>query len=220
MSILNWLFGKPSFHRYEDSFALTRELLWAAIQKATEQCLSDGQLVVLVTHFPSTFERLQKCIGEWETDYCIVDRTMDQNWFTHLADSDFKKVHLVLSDFLTSFESGPVHDLANRQMALLVCERHPNIAHDHLVETFARTVPIPTQLGYFLALDDLVVKNTIEAGTITVLLQLGMNEHELITSRMVKRRIDKILKRQMLENGTDHRADSPGQWYALNRAAK
>ena len=45
---------------------------------------------------------------------------------------------------------------------------------------------------------------------------MGMSEHELITSNMVTRRLDKVLARAAESYRTNHPADSAKQWLELN----
>ena len=88
MGIIDWLFGQPSFHQFEDSFTLKREGLWRVIRVALERCRNKQQTVLLLTHFPSTFAEIQQQMSDWDFEYSIAQRPLDHHWFQQLEKKD------------------------------------------------------------------------------------------------------------------------------------
>lgn len=220
MGILDWLIGRPSFNRFEDSFAMTRRSLWAKLKTAISQQQQQGSRIWIVAHFADTFVELQDLLEEWQIEYEICDRELQpQTALDSTRDKD-NSVLLVLSDLLTLTDSAELAFDDSVTIAMIVVEKHPLVAIDDKLEAFSKSLPCRVRFGYYLAIDDVVVRKVINETTIQILKQLGMKEHELITSNMVTRRLDKVLKREGKLLNTNHRADSAEEWYQLNQPPK
>lgn len=220
MGFLDWLTGQPSFNRFEDSFAMTRVSLWAKLKSAISQQQQQGSRIWVVAHFADTFVELQDLLGEWQIEYEICDRELQpQTALESTRDKD-NAVLLVLSDLLTLTDSAELAFDDSVTVAMIVVEKHPLIGMDNKLESFSKSLPCRVRFGYYLAIDDVVVKRVINETTIQILKQLGMKDHELITSNMVTRRLNKVLEREGKLISTNHRADSAEEWYQLNQPAE
>lgn len=218
MGFLDWMFRRPRCQRIEDSYAMTRDRLWPSLKRAVEQELQDGHSVWLVAHFANTFTRVQEMLAGWQMEYNIADRVITSDQGPEFIRQETSPVMLILADLLK-----PSGDVVDRRVenvppvSIIVVERHPLYSHDQRLESFARSFPGPTRFGYLLAIDDPVIRAVVTDTMIEILQQLGMREHELITSNMISRRLNKVLAREELLYPSDQRADSVEEWYSLNR---
>ena len=231
----NW-FNKKRNRKLLDSFALLDSGKWKAIQKAVRDVESTGQATLLVTHFPSTFEWVQSNLEHAGLSYSIAPQRLDRDAIgslipsgkaPHSADTpvaensvDAHSLHLLLAAQLEFAEgetrSSPLpREAADQLLSVIVCERHPVAHQDRQLQMFFESLPWKTQLGYFLSLEEPLIRAAIGENAVVVMQQLGLNEHELITSQILTRRIDRFTKkfdeRQDLLD-----ADSPGDWLDAN----
>ena len=220
MGILDWLTGRPSFNRFEDSFALNRPNLWAKLKTAITSQQGQGSCVWLITHFADTFETLQDLLDEWQIEYLICSNELTPQSALESIRGQNETVLLVLADLVTVTNSANLNFDNSDVISMIVVERHPRVENDQKLETFAKSVPCPVRFGYYLAIDDVVIRRVVNDTTIKILKQLGLKDHELITSNMITRRLDKVLAREAKQFATNHRADSAEEWYQLNRPTK
>lgn len=219
MSLFDSLFGKPNFHRFDDAFVLDREGLLKALQAAIETQLSLNKVVLLVVHFPETFEKLQDWLGDTGIAYELVLRPIDLDWVRNCGQLAGKGVQLAISD-LVVYDSEVRFKQPNEtqpELSVIVCERHPIPIVDENLERMARAIPIPTQFGYFIAMDDPLFRTAITENVIQLLKQFGMGRQEVITSRMLSKRLEHVLRKQAKTNPSNVPADSALQWLAINR---
>jgi hypothetical protein len=219
MGFLDWLTGRPPFNRFEDSFAMTRASLWAKLKTAISHQQRQGSRVWIVTHFADTFAELQDLLDEWQIEYQICDKEIQPQTALESTRDQSNSVLLILSDLLTLADSTAVAFDDSVAIAMIVVERHPLVEIDHKLAAFSKSMPCRVRFGYYLAIDDMVVRRVVNETTIQILKQLGMKDHELITSNMVTRRLDKVLTREGKQITTNHRADSAEEWYRLNQPA-
>ena len=217
MGFLDWLTGRPSFNRFEDSFAMTRASLWAKLKTAISHQQRQGSRVWIVTHFADTFAALQDLLDEWQIEYQICDKEIQPQTALESTRDHSNSVLLILSDLLTLADSTALAFDDSVAIAMIVVERHPLVEIDHKLEAFSKSMPRRVRFGYYLAIDDVVVRRVVNETTIQILKQLGMKDHELITSNMVTRRLDKVLTREGKQITTNQRADSAEEWYRLNQ---
>ncbi len=227
MKIFDWLTGKSRFIRCDDMYAPTRKGLWAALKKTVLSPQHSQKAIWLVAHFTNTFMALQDELESWNVDYEVVTQPLD---ITSLSESSLiqpGRTYLVMAsllecDGLASLQQ-PDHshsqkpDPASVPIAIIMVERHPHLKYDQRVESFGRRIPAcSVEFGYFNSLDDVVLGLVINETLMTILRQLGLNDHELITSTLVSRRLEKMLNRVAPTYLTDHPADSASDWIQLN----
>jgi len=152
-----------SFQRYPDSFATTRETLYANLMEVLNRLIQppipadpNESTVFLTAHFPQEFFRLQRHLDETGIAYHIVTRPLDNQWYADRAIESEAVVYLALAEFLTE-TSFVGNEVFNTKLDLIVVDRHPEPFRDEALEQFARSFPTVTKMGYFLALEDRVL---------------------------------------------------------------
>ncbi len=174
--------------------------------------------ILLVAHFQSTFIHTQEFLEEFNIDYEVAGTVLRPEDLVEYGRSSRGSVHLTLAGSLDdmSLTRQVVPEAIN--VSVMVLERHPIPSEDRRIEGLCRLWPYYMRLGYFLALDDAVQRRCIHPTTLVLLQQLGLRDHELITSHMLTRRIDSVLTREALQNESKRPATSPEQWFELNRS--
>ena len=217
MSIWKGLFGNRQFTYFDDAYALTRETLWNSLESTLKSERYEDQPVWLVVHFFDTFNWLQDRLDGSDIPYEIETSEIDAKRFSYDSSVTQKGVRLVLAKTLLAADATSSSDEnLERSLAMIVLERHPLIEHDLRIESIARSFPVRVEYGHYLALDDSVVRMVVNEATIKILQQLGMSDHELITSAMLTRRLKKVLRRMQSSFESDLAADSAADWIALN----
>ena len=216
MTILNWFFRPLKFVRYEDSYASCRQFLWPMLLTAIAKQQSDGFSVLLVAHFAQTFTSVQDLLENSGMDYQIVDRSVAANDFMNFSSLELSTVQLSLSHLLEPSEKVSREASVDRPISMIMVERHPLPQHDCRALAFAKGLQGPTRFGYYLAIDDVVVRRAVNDTTVVVLKQLGLKDHDLITSNLISRRLEKVLDREASQYAQDLPADSAQEWYRRN----
>ena len=214
--MFNWLFGKPKFRFYEDSFARTQDSMLEGLRKAILKRADRDENYFIVAHFPERFERLQSKLHAWAIDYEILSKPLRPSGVAHHFQSLNTRIVLCLSSLLVPEEASASMD-ETRTICAMATERHPLIDHDHRLEAFCRGIPTRVELGYFLSFEDATVKSLINESTLRILDVFGMGENELITSNMVSRRLRTVLTQDSRKYQSDQAADSAEEWIQLNR---
>ena len=221
MGLLDWLFKKKNFKRAEDAFALNREILSGGLKQRITLAQTQGRATWLIVHFTDTFTEVQKWLERWRLDYEIVSTKLTANNLERFQplrnESSTSQLKLILADLIPD-PTGVSNSLAGNaenHLAIIALERHPLIKHDDRLESFARSLPWKVEFGYFLALDDDVIKVSIDDQVIELLKQLGLGD-EIISSNMVARRLETVLRRRSDEFTGDTLCDSAVEWMEVN----
>jgi preprotein translocase subunit SecA len=219
MSLLDYFFGKPNFHRFDDAFSLDRRGLLKALAAAIENQLSLNKVILLVVHFPESFEQLQDWLDDSNIAYELVSRKIDLEWVHNCGRFAGTSVFLAISDLVEDDSEAKLKQSYEtpHELSVMVCERHPLPDIDEKLVRFARAIPIPTQLGYFIAMDDPSVKAAFPETVVQLMKQFGMGEQEIITSQMLTKRLNHVLRKQAKANPANRPADSARQWLEINR---
>jgi len=212
-----------SFNLFPDSYAVDRETLYGLIRPTLIQQLSQSKTVILSLHFPAEFFVVQDLLSEWEIGYKLITRPLDRQWFQENkrdTSDQTRHLHLSLAEFLidTSF-SGDESSVA--PLALMMLDRHPLPSKDDAVTRFADGFPGRSEIGYFLSFEDKVITRLIDKRLLDLLLQMGANDHGLIASSMLSKRLRKMQNKEAKSfPSVEHSADSVDQWYTLNAPDK
>lgn len=218
MAFLDWLANRHV--NYPESYALDRESLWANTREAIDRLFKNNGRVVMIAHFPEMFETIEQQLNEWELDFSIPEALVPLEWFVGSAD----RPRLMLCLAAQLRKSRTDDHLPRAQVAetlsLMVMERHPWVPNDHRLKAIASQSRVRNELGYLLSLDDPVLEDLINETAITLLRQMGMDDHGLVTSMMVTRRINRALNRRKskLKDVAEEflPADSSTEWMELN----
>lgn len=186
----------------------------AGLQHAIEVRVAKGEAVFLVTHFPDTFTNLQDELEKLEVEFSILADPIDEAVVTKISESSPNRVHLTIAQMLSVQPT--TGKKQQPQVAMMVCERHPMPFYDESIVEWCRQLMYPVELGYFLSFDDPVLKFVVNEQVKLLLEQFGWGENELITSNMVSRRLDKVLKRLAAKVANEEPAPSAAEWLELN----
>ena len=174
--------------------------------------------ILLVAHFQSTFIRTQEFLEQFNVDYQVSGAVLRPEDLAEFGRSTRGSVLLTLAGSLDDMSLARQVVPQSIDLSVMVLERHPIPAEDRRIESLCRLWPFHIRLGYFLALDDAVQRRCIHPTTVVLLQQLGLRDHELITSHMLTQRIETVLAREALKNKLQRPAESPEQWFELNRS--
>jgi hypothetical protein len=213
--MFKWLFRKSSFHRFQDSYALRHEAMLDGMFKALQTRLDSGDCVFLLVHFSETFTHLQESLETSELPFVIITLPIDSGQVKKLAEQHQGQVLVTMTQMLRH-DTLPSEKLESPDVAVVVCERHPMPEYDDSITEWCRQLVFPVQLGYFLSLEDPVVNHVVPDQVKTMLEQFGLGENELITSAMVSKRLNSVLKRKAAKVTDEVQADSPAAWLQKN----
>lgn len=195
----NWMKIRGDYDRYPDSYALT--------QQAAEKLLIDAirfrqtldRAIVLITHFPATFERIQQLLEDNRLAPEIAPLKFGPDFLIGLLESSAQGAPPVLLALAQTFDDSsldrPRPARRDLKVSFMVLERHPSLEADRRIDQFARIWPFAVRLGYLLSLQDPVIQYCIHPTAIEVLKQLGLRDQQLVTSEMISRRLEKVLQR-------------------------
>lgn len=198
-ALRDWLRIRGDYDRFADSYALTAAARNQGLLKALRYRLPLDQALLILVHFPQTFELVQSLLEEQQIDYDIGPLRLTPEFVLEQLPTKSDGAANVLLALASTLDEvsleRPLPVQKKFKLSMMVLERHPLLDEDRRIELFARVCPCPVRLGYLLSLEDPVIRHCIHPTTIQVLQQLGLRDQELITSRLVSRRIDWALKR-------------------------
>jgi len=216
MGLLDWFKTNSRCKRFDDSFALNRPALWNAIKGTIDSQIQANRPIWLVTHFVETFSAVQDKLDQWQVDYDIVSQPINPHQLERSGLLSNSTLKLILAELIPEPDPTVMALDSTQTIAMMVVERHPQIRHDRRIDLFCEALPVRVEYGYFISLEDDVVKLIVNENALRVLKQLGLNEHELITSHMVASRLNKVLGRMSDSYVSDRPADSAKQWLEEN----
>ena len=220
---MNWLSKLKQwvhFRRNDDAYATTREKLWQGVKKATATQLHLKRSIWLIAHFPDNFVRLQDQVNQWGVDYSIVQQPLTVESLAGPNKNLLSpgSVHLVLADLVP--QDVPASEVSlTGSVAAMVVERHPYMPCDAALHRYFKSISaagLQIELGYFMAFDDPLVAAVLNETTIEVLNQLGLQNHSLINSMALNRRLERQLQKQQAKYISNIDADNVEQWFQLN----
>ncbi len=214
--MLEWLFGRPRFRVYEDSFARTRRAMLLGLKDAIATRMEQDQNVLLVTHFADPFAELQDSLSESSIEYTIGPSRISPHDVLPLFQGSEQLV-LCLADQLRNDEVKPEPaPPGSKTTCVVVTERHPNGRSDDALESFCRSMPGHVEFGYFMSFEDVTVGSFLNEAALQILDLFGLGENELVTSNMISRRLKFALRRNARTVHSDQPADSAKEWIELN----
>lgn len=212
MGLLDWLFRSPRFDRIPDCYTVKRSYLWVELKKAIQFQQQRGHAVWIVTHFPDQFTAAQDLLADWQIHYSILEQPIDSVQIAEISQRNPQTVHLALAELLTPSDRTDFAVDPKLTLAIIAVERHPLIDLDRQLESYAQSTPCRVIFGYYLSLDDPVIRPHLSENMFQVLSQYGMKESELIHSLIVTKAINRALKLQAKNYSPDYRADSAAEW--------
>lgn len=199
-----------------DTYSLTSTGKIDGIVDAVRKREGKDRLLLVVSHFPKTFFQVQDAFNREEVPYEILEESTTGDLVEHWRqEANHGRVMLALARFL-KLDLAEEPNYSRLLFSVISCERHPLARHDRDLREFCGQLNCPTRLGYFVSLQDPVVKPLVGDWTELVLRQMGLRDHELVTSHLVSRRLEsgfRKLERRVVE---EQLADSPEEWIRLN----
>ena len=219
-SFFRSLFGKRLV-RHPDAFALTRVALWNSIAASIRLQQSLGKAVWLVAHFQDTFSDCQTMLEQHGLEYLIESDPLTEDWFREHADDAGSRVHLLLADLATPLpdmsQTGDedVQVRVSYRIAMLVAERHPFGPRDEELVQFAISLPARVEIGYYLAMEDELVKRTVPPQIVELMKTMGLQDQDLISRSMVTKRLRRFIRKGSQASDVAGDAESATQWYSM-----
>lgn len=213
MGWFDWFRRRSSVEQIDDLVWLTANEKQEGIRERLRVRLQEDQLVLLITHFPETFNCMQDLLEQSAMDYEVVnDRLHGMNVVQLLEGAP--KVALVPANAVIEGEE-TLPPAGSPNVSIFVAERHPIRTPDHLVEAFARSIPCSIRLSYFLSADEPLMKFFVTPAGVNLLRTVGSKNHA-VSSRMITRRITRAQRRLEQQVGRPKAAESPQEWLRLN----
>ncbi len=215
-----WIGSLPTVRRswqiYPDCFSRSEDLLLAGMVDNAIQRAANGERVLLVAQFPDGFLSLEKQLTLRNASFSVAP--------PRLGIADILGQRLVLAIGTSLLSLGENDPAANWQLAdglrgrlnVMVFQRHPLDQNDEAMLAGLRRLPMHVRVGYFLSLDDPLVEIGVHETLITVLHQLGLEQHQLISSQMLTRRVQATQRRIKRVVHQPQLADSAREWLAIN----
>lgn len=213
--MLDWLFRKSNFYRFQDSFGFSAAAVSTAIQDAIRARMEVNETVLLLAHFPDRLSDLEKMLDQANIPFEIGTKQLDEVAIANLREEVPNHVILTMAEMLNRSGQKPLRK-NEPSVAVMIAERHPMPKYDQAIVDWSQWLPFPVQLGYFMSLDDPVVSYAINDQVKVLLSQFGMGENELVTSNLVSRRIERVLKRMAKNVVREVTQDSAAEWLEAN----
>ena len=214
-ALLRRIFGKP-FSRHPDSFALTRKVLWQSIADSIHLQQSLGKSVWLVAHFEETFLSCQEMLERNQIDYVVETQNLNKEWFDDPSNLTPSPVRLWLADLVLPLDKNKeLSPSTHYPIAMMIAERHPFGPKDEVLIDVARAAPVKVELGYFMAMEDELVKRLIPPQLIELMKTMGLQDQDLISSSIITRRLEKLIRKGTATADIAQEAESAAHWFAL-----
>lgn len=198
--MLGWFRRWVGFRRHDDAYARTRLLLADAIRKSILRQREMGKTIWLVAHAQDVFNDIQDQLGRWKLDYEIVMQPIEVKQLLLASENqpllDADSIKLIHASLIPSTKPDASKPDLETTVAMFVLDRNWEIEHDDRLDLFCRNVPIKFEVGYFLSLEDELVRTVLDDTAMMVLEQMGLAQHDLITSTMITSRLNRNLRRR------------------------
>ena len=223
MSLLKRWFAtrRPRFH--PDAFTLTEERKYQTLRDWIQKLTGEGQQVMVVCHFQSTFLEIQRRLDDQDLDYRVLaEPVSEQQLLAMLIRERLRREELILTMAPMLSVTGPV-DPARPDpgfpLALIIPERYPLLANDRQLEQYVRNLSADAALGYLLSFEDPVIRHFLGPDFIQLMEHLGLGSNDLVSSWMTRRVLERALRRASSQLTHETPAASPLEWLSQNPAA-
>lgn len=219
------IFGKKNFRLFHDSFAMTKAKKLETLCQWCGQQADQGETVLVLAHFPSSFMENQDALQESGLDFEIFAERMNPPKLAHWLGESNRRGQIFLSmaqmlepvephEPLSESNPRPIGD--QTKLSVIVTERYPLVSQDEKLATFFRSLHAKTSMGYLIAFDDPLVVGLLGQRFVDLMEQLGFNENELISSAMTYRGLTRKIRKATASVTDEKPAESPEEWIALN----
>ncbi len=221
------LFGKPRFRRFADSFTLTGARKLATLCHWTQQQAARGDVVIVLSHFQSSFLENQSALQDAGIEFDIMADTLDEIQFRDrlLSTAAEPQILLSMSQMLQATpdtgsrtnQSRPLNQAKPLPpLSVIVTERYPLITVDEKLERFFQQMDSPVSMGYLIAFDDPILVHLLGQRFVNLLKQLGLGDQDLVSSTMTYRGLSRKLQHATSRVQQERPAISPEAWIQQN----
>ena len=173
--------------------------------------LAAGGRVLIVYHFPDTFESLKARLDDMRVPWAQY-----QGDISGLLGKATAEAIVVASTELMPAANPPAQRDATRPVTLFVVGMHPILRGEERVDLFAEHLPFAVTIVRHIAIDEAPMRIFAGELTVSMLKMLGMKDEEAISdpriTAAVRRAQERIEKKQM----NDRPARSAGEWMRVN----
>jgi len=220
--MLKWLFSKPTYYQYPDTFGFNAATVDDAIRLAIEQRIAANDVVLVVCHFPNWFERFQRLLEQWNIDFEISPENITSK-FSNGVDDASGKVFLALGQQLSTDEHVAEELLKQsrgkpRQLSIVIVERHPKTELDDHVVWFGQNSGMPTKLGYYLCFDHPLLDQCFGQKERQLLKHWTSIDDIVFSSTLASRRIRSVCKSKYGKSNFASDAFSVEDWFKSNES--
>jgi preprotein translocase subunit SecA len=213
----DWLSGKPTRVTTCDKIWLTRTAKHRELCQELQEHLGAAQPVILLAHFPATLAEIRGELSGAGIPHNVTAAPIAARHVTGNADRGSEgliQLGLVKQLQADPFSAKEVEDPGLIHM--LIMERHFLRKNDDFITDFAETLSKPSEVTFYLSLEDPLLKIFVGEYVSQVLRKMGMEESNVIQSRMVARRLRQA--QGMIAKRTEEvvDADSSEEWLRLN----
>jgi len=204
-------------HVFADHFVADRDVLAKRLVEATDHQLKQGHAVFLLCHFIDTFAWMESLLDESDTGYEVLQQPIDWTRPVKMLRRQLAAPVIALEQVFAAQSIPP--DLPrdhSLQISCIIAERHPLAHLDERLLARIHAVPFATLTGFYLSLDQPLLRQAINGSARTLLQQLGMDRSSLITSELISRRVRRSQARNRKTVPVPQPADSAEEWYRLN----
>ncbi len=218
MGLFSWF--QNQHRNLDDCYGMSRSVVDDGILESIQQQRRMGNLVLLVAHFPNTFERMVDCIDQKAVDITVCDHPIDHNFVSQKISLADPGAFVTLAPMLKTSDAKMESAIANpkgRSLCVIVCERHPLYSRDLAIGRFVKGLNVPTKLGYMISLEDPLLKPLINDWTKTLLVQMGFQPEEMMHTQIIRNRLVKLQKRYDRSVKNEVAANSAEEWFQKNK---
>jgi preprotein translocase subunit SecA len=220
MKFWTWLTGKSDDVAIVDKVWLNKPAKYRAMCGQAEDQLCRAKLVLLLAHFPATLTEVGEELARSGVPHQVTPHPISANEVKRLAETPMNDRAYV--GLVEQIHSDPVGDReADREpsVQILVAERHFRRENDDLINDFARSLTLRSQITFYLSLEDPLMKAIAGDWVGGMLQRLGMDESKPIESPLVARRVHGAQAKfaKQLDNAGDAR--SAEEWLQANGSA-
>ncbi|MCA8991517.1 MAG: hypothetical protein KDA88_06040 [Planctomycetaceae bacterium] len=194
MGLFDWLFGGKRLPQIQSRVWMSEDALWRKFSAEVHDELTQGRHVLLVCHFPDTWEHTLK----WLEGSAIA--------FEDIQPRTLRELQALLQGrqpqlwLMAAHEIPPIDDenVAENsppiRMTVMATEHHPHLAGDQKLQKLAQALKAEGGIIVESALDQVQFKS-YSSHVVTLLKALGMDDTEHVETPVVARQIAHIQRR-------------------------
>lgn len=177
---------------------------------------SNGNNVLLLSHFPVTLSALRRWLGERAMK--LVEFSLYDSF--RLCSSSPGTVWLGLARAFQAAASTPTQNPPAAQLRIVVAEHHPRQSRDQELINAAAKLPCDSELGFHFSLNDPLLEYFGGVSIRKLFQQLGVDEAECITHPLVTSAIRNAQEKIEKQVPKDVQAESIEDWFKYNLPGK